>query len=124
MVGLLLLAVVVAGMVGGDASADERARAIGARVKCPVCQGVSIVDSPSETARAMMAVVGEKVAEGWSDGQILEYFSDRYGPGIVIDPPVGGRTLVLWLLPVAALAVGAAMIWTRRRTKPVERTAE
>jgi cytochrome c-type biogenesis protein CcmH len=117
-VSLVLAGVVVAGMIGGDASAEERARSIGAQIKCPVCQGVAIVDSPSETARAMMAVVDEKVADGWSDSQIVDYFADRYGSGIVIDPPLRGRTLVLWMLPVAALLAGAAMIWTRRRVAP------
>lgn len=114
-ISLVFATIVVAGMVGGNDSAGERTRAIGARIKCPVCQGVAIADSPSETAEAMMDVVDEKVDEGWTDGQIIDYFRDRYGDGIVIDPPFRGRTLLLWLLPVAALGLGVVMIAALRR---------
>ncbi len=82
----------------------------GARIKCPVCQGESIAESPSETSTAMLAVVAEKVAAGESDDQIIQYFTDRYGSGILLDPPFRGRTLALWLTPLAALAAGVALI--------------
>ena len=90
-------------------------QAIGSRVKCPVCQGVAIADSPSETARAMMDVVEERIAEGWSDDQIIDYFSERYTDSIVIDPPFAGNTLLVWLLPGFAVIAGVFMIASRRK---------
>jgi cytochrome c-type biogenesis protein CcmH len=115
-----LAAVVVFGLVQGDPTPEDRARAIGARVKCPVCQGVAISDSPSETALAMMDIVEEKIAEGWSDQQILDFFRERYSDSIIIDPPFAGRTLLVWLLPALAVGAGLFMILGRRRapTKP------
>lgn len=110
-----LAAVVVAGIVIGEDSEGDRVRALGSRIKCPVCQGEAIADSPSETATAMMDVVAERVAAGQSDEQIVDYFTARYGDGILLDPPFAGRTLLLWLLPLAALAGGVVMILRRRR---------
>ncbi len=115
-----LAAVVVVGLVMGDRTDEDRARAIGSRVKCPVCQGVAIADSPSETARAMMDVVEERIAEGWSDQQIIDYFRERYTDSIVIDPPFAGNTLLVWLLPGVAVVAGVAMIASRRSGKKTE----
>lgn len=114
-VTLVLAAVVVAGIAIGDPSQEDRVRSIGARIKCPVCQGEPILDSPSETARAMMDIVAERVAAGESDGQIIDYFTDRYGDGILLDPPVRGKTLWLWVLPFVALGAGVVLILGRRR---------
>jgi cytochrome c-type biogenesis protein CcmH len=114
-VTIALAAIVVVGLVQGDKSDEDRARAVGSRVKCPVCQGVAIADSPSETARAMMDVVEERIAEGWSDNQIIDYFSERYTDSIVIDPPFAGNTLLVWLLPLLAVVAGVFMIFTRRK---------
>lgn len=113
-----LAAVVVAGLVLGDTRSEDRVADLGSRIKCPVCQGEAIGDSPSETARAMVDIVREKVQAGETDGQIVDYFTARYGDGILLDPPFAGRTLAVWLLPVVAVAAGIWMILSRRR-KPV-----
>lgn len=119
-VTVALAAVVVVGLIQGDRTDEDRARAIGSRVKCPVCQGVAIADSPSETARAMMDVVEERIADGWSDDQIIDYFSERYTDSIVIDPPFSGNTLLVWLLPGLAVVAGVFMIFTRRKAPSPE----
>ncbi len=116
---VVLASVVVVGLVMGDSAAQDRVDSLGARIKCPVCQGEAIGDSPSETARAMVEIVEEKVAAGETDSQIVDYFTARYGDGILLDPPFAGRTLLVWLLPVVAVAGGVWMIMTRRR-KPSE----
>jgi cytochrome c-type biogenesis protein CcmH len=118
-----LAVVVVIGLIQGDRTDEDRARSIGSRVKCPVCQGVAIVDSPSETARAMMDVVEERIADGWSDRQIIDYFAERYTDSIVIDPPFSGNTLLVWLLPILAVVAGFFMIFSRRKT-PVPKPDE
>jgi cytochrome c-type biogenesis protein CcmH len=113
-----LAVVVLVGVVIGDSTGQDRVQALGSSIKCPVCQGEAIADSPSETANAMMDVVAEKVDEGLSDDQIFEYFRARYGDGILLDPRFEAKTFLLWLLPVAAVAAGVIMI-LRRRQAPV-----
>lgn len=112
---VILAAVVIVGLVMGDNAAEDRVNTLGARIKCPVCQGEAIGDSPSETALAMMQIVEEKVAAGESDAQIVDYFTARYGNGILLDPPFSGSTLLVWLLPVVAVAGGVWMILSRKR---------
>ncbi len=119
---LLLIAVfsiiILVGGLVSEPSAEDRAESIGARIMCPVCQGAAIANSPSETATSMMDKVEELVAAGWTDGQILDFFRDRYGESILLDPPFAGKTLLVWLLPIAALGAGIWMISQRKRPDP------
>lgn len=115
-VTLGLVAVVAWGFVAGEPTETDRVLALGARIKCPVCQGEAISESPSETAVAMMDVVAEKVDQGQTDEQIMAYFTDRFGDGIRLDPRFELRTMLLWLLPAAALVGGVALIATRKKT--------
>ena len=124
LVTVALAAIVLVGIVIGDATPQDRVQALGSSIKCPVCQGEAIADSPSETATAMMEVVAEKVDEGLSDDQIFEFFRARYGDGILLDPPFGGRTLALWLLPVAAVGAGVFMILGRRQRPTVASSSD
>ncbi|HSG79202.1 MAG TPA: cytochrome c-type biogenesis protein CcmH [Acidimicrobiia bacterium] len=117
-VTVALALVVVFGFVDGEPSETDRVAALGTRIRCPVCQGEPIADSPSETARAMMRIVSERVASGESDAQIVEYFRTRYGDWVVLDPPFRGATLLLWLLPLVALGAGVGLIASRRRRVP------
>ncbi len=123
-VTLALSAVVVTGLVMGDPRPEDRVEAIGKSIKCPVCQGEAIADSPSETAEAMMEIVEEKVAAGETDQQIYEYFQARYGEGILLDPPFSGKTLLVWLLPVVAVGGGIWMIAGRRRSPTTKIASE
>jgi cytochrome c-type biogenesis protein CcmH len=113
-------AIVIAGFVIGDPRPQDRVASLGSSIMCPVCQGEAIVDSPSETARAMMEIVEEKVASGESDLQIFSYFRARYGDGIILDPPFSGKTLLVWLLPLLAVGVGIWLILSLRRPHPTE----
>jgi cytochrome c-type biogenesis protein CcmH len=114
-VTVALAAIVVVGLVLGDTRPEDRVTDLGSRIKCPVCQGEAIGDSPSETAQAMVEIVREKIEAGETDGQIIDYFTARYGDGILLDPPFAGRTLLVWLMPVVAVAAGIWMILSRRR---------
>jgi cytochrome c-type biogenesis protein CcmH len=122
---IALAGVVIAGFVLGDPTPEDRVATLGAAIKCPVCQGEAIIDSPSETASAMMELLEEKVAAGETDQQIIDFFQSRFGDGIYLDPPFEGKTVVVWLTPVVAVAGGLWLISRRRRrpeSLPVEQS--
>ena len=111
-----LAGVVLWGLIAGEASDRDRAAALGARIRCPVCQGESIADSPTPYAQDILAFVEEKVEEGWSDEQILGYLEERFA-GIRLDPRFSGWAALLWLLPAGAAGAGAVMA-VRRLMRP------
>lgn len=112
---LVLAVIVIIGFSLGDPTPKDRVLAVGHRIMCPICQGESIATSPSETARAMMDVVEEKVTAGETDEQIVAYFVAAYGDAILLDPPFSGKTLAVWLLPIPVVGGGIWMALSRRR---------
>jgi cytochrome c-type biogenesis protein CcmH len=99
------------------AELDARTSDIGALLRCPVCQGLSVADSPSSMARNMKAEVREKLAAGYDQEQILASFERSYGEFVRLDPPMRGVNWLVWLGPLAGLAVGgAAVAWALKRS--------
>jgi cytochrome c-type biogenesis protein CcmH len=95
------------------ASADpleDETRRIAKQLQCPVCESVSVADSPSELAGQMRGVIRRKLEQGESEGQILAYFVERYGDGVLVEPPRRGFSLAVWLGPLIALVGGAALL--------------
>ncbi len=88
------------------AARDGEARDIATKIRCPVCANLSIADSPSEIAGQMRELIGEKLAQGQNQEEILAYFVSRYGEWILLEPKKEGINLLLWLLPF--LGVGGA----------------
>jgi cytochrome c-type biogenesis protein CcmH/NrfF len=97
------------------AARPDPAHSIAAGLLCPACQGESVAQSQSPMAAAMRDTIAQQLAAGRSPAQIRQYFVDRYGPGIRTDPPRGGLGLVLWLVPLAVLALLTYLAWQTRR---------
>ncbi len=102
---------------------DERARLIALRLRCPVCQGLSVADSTSAAAVTFQRRIRELVGMGYTQDQIEDYFVDRYGEFILLDPPARGLNWLLWVAPALAGGVGltwAAMTAMQWRKEPDE----
>jgi cytochrome c-type biogenesis protein CcmH/NrfF len=90
------------------------AYAIGVKLRCPVCQGLSVADSTSAAAVQMQMRIRELVAAGYSEEQIRAYFIERYGEWIVLDPEVKGLNLLIWIGP--GLLAGLGLAWAASLT--------
>lgn len=93
----------------------ERVDRITAELRCPVCQGLSVQDSPSETARTMKDLVAKRVAEGRTDDEIRAEFQRSYGDWILLSPPLLSVSGLVWLAPLAAIVAGALLALDRAR---------
>lgn len=120
-VGLGLL-VAVAGMVvvfaltPGAAPTDARRTAdLAAELRCPDCQGLSVADSPTTSAREIRRQIGELVAGGASDDEVRAHFVARYGEWIRLAP----SSTALWLIPFGVALAGLALLglWLVRRPR-------
>ena len=118
---LVFLATAVAAGCARVDSLDDQARQIAREVQCPVCQGLSVADSPSQLASQMRGIIRSKLEAGEDREAILTYFADRYGESVLMAPPRSGLALVIWLAPYVGgagiLALVLLMI-KRRRSSP------
>ena len=94
---------------------ELRTNEVSALLRCPVCQGMSVADSKAEMAVNMKAQVRELLERGYTEEQILEYFELSYGQFVLLEPKFEGFTSLVWLLPIIALAIGAALVFFKLR---------
>jgi len=100
----------------GSATPEDRVTALAAGLRCPVCQGLSVADSDSETARQIRADIEDRVAAGQTDDDIRQAYVDRYGEWILLRPSGRGLGALVWFAPVAAVAAaGIALVVAGRR---------
>jgi len=111
------LAVIVGVLATNDPSPGDRVAALAGRLKCPVCESETIADSPSDLARDLQDLIAEQVADGWTDQQVIDFFIATYGEQVLLDPPAGGRTALLWIAPLIAAAIGIMLILGRRHQR-------
>lgn len=106
---------------------DERVHAIAETLRCPVCQNLSVADSPAPLARQMRETIERQLRAGRSPEEIRAGFVAAYGEWILQAPPARGINLLAWVGPAALFLVGAIVIavtvrrWTagaRRARRP------
>ena len=92
------------------ASVEDQAQLLAAELRCPVCQNLSVADSPSEMANQMRDLIRERLTNGDSPDQVRAYFVSRYGEWILLAPKREGFNWVAWILPFAAILGGVGVI--------------
>ena len=90
--------------------ADARVQRLGRQLRCPVCRGVPISESPATLALEMMDLLRVEGAQGKTDEEILKFFEERYGEWVLLDPKPEGMNLAVWVLPLLVLVGGAGFI--------------
>ena len=107
------------------ATIDEQTVEIAKQLKCPVCQNVPVAYSQSQLAVEMRQVIREKVAQGESEDAIIQYFVDRYGEDVLLEPRREGFGLLLWVTSVGVVVFGAVVVaivlWNWSQARPVSR---
>ena len=104
---------------------ERRTDTLAAELRCPVCQQLSVKDSPSRVSLAFRERIRELVAQGRSDQEVRDFFVARYGEWILLSPPKRGIALWVWLTPVMLLAAGlmTVLVAVRRWTRRAQRLA-
>ena len=102
-----------------DSALDAATSGVASQLRCPVCQGESIQDSPAELAGQMRDLVKQQLAAGKTPAEVKAYFVSKYGEWILLDPRAHGFNLVLYAAPYVLLLGGLAVIvvavkrWTK-----------
>ena len=102
-----------------DQLREDRVMRLGKLLRCAVCQGVAISDSPASMARAQLDKVRELVAADKSDQEILDYFVARYGEWVLLEPTKEGLNSILWAAPLLIVLIGFAVIVLQARRAPL-----
>jgi cytochrome c-type biogenesis protein CcmH len=122
LLGAAAAVVVLAAVIGpGDDQArtlDDRVREVASGLRCPVCQNLSVADSPSALAAEMRAEIAARLLGGATPDQVRAFFVQRYGEWVLLEPTREGLNLLPWLVPIAGVLAGLGVWVTLLRRRP------
>lgn len=95
---------------------EAQVRQLSAELRCPVCQALSLADSPSELSQEMKDVVRAQLEAGRTPEEVKAYFVERYGEWILLKPKPRGWNLLVYALPALAVIAGlGGVVYLLRR---------
>jgi cytochrome c-type biogenesis protein CcmH len=86
-------------------SADDVNR-VASNLYCPVCENEPLDVCQTPACVQWKAQIGQFLAEGMSEQEIVQIFVERYGLRVLGEPPATGITLILWIGPIVAALAG------------------
>ena len=110
-VGLAALAILVLAVAlwpsSGTPTVRARTRSLASELRCVDCEGLSVAESSTASARQTRRDIEARIRRGQSDQDIRQVYVDRFGESILLKPSSSGIGVIVWALPVIVLVVGA-----------------
>jgi cytochrome c-type biogenesis protein CcmH len=112
-----IAAVVLLGVFFGNVNAqqptpsDDEVNAIARQLFCPVCENVPLDVCPTQACAQWRDVIREKLALGWTEDQIKEYFVNQYGDRVLSTPPLRGFNWLVYVLPPLFILIGIFILF-------------
>lgn len=116
-VWLLLITAGLAALLTSPAKAqkatpsDDEVNAIARQLYCPVCENIPLDVCPTQACAQWRALIREKLAQGWSDEQIKQYFVEQYGARVLSEPPRQGWNWLVYVLPPLFVIAGGVVVF-------------
>ncbi|MGE0229632.1 MAG: cytochrome c-type biogenesis protein CcmH [Dehalococcoidia bacterium] len=107
------------GVLRAQTDIDVRALDIERQLLCPQCTNLRLDVCETQICIDMRSVIRERLEQGQSDTQIIDYFTGRYGDRVLADVPREGFNLWLfaWVggsMAMVALLGGYVLLRLRR----------
>ena len=118
---LLVLVLVISGTVLAQEPepSDDEVNDIAKQLYCPVCENIPLDVCPTQACEQWRETIRDKLAIGWNETQIKQYFADQYGDRVLATPPARGLNWIIYVLPPVVILVGGVFLfrafrsWTR-----------
>lgn len=98
---------------------EDAFRDVAGELRCPTCTGLSVLESEAQFSVQIKDEVKKQLEQGKSKEEILAFFTERYGPWILREPPKEGVNLLAWWLPIVLLVLGPLGVWFYVWRRPV-----
>ncbi|RLD11899.1 MAG: hypothetical protein DRI56_00125 [Chloroflexota bacterium] len=95
---------------------DDDVNDIAEQLYCPVCENIPLDACATQACVQWRGIIRDKLAEGWSEDEIKQYFVDQYGDRVLAEPPLRGLNWLVYIVPPAAFLAGAYMLYRNFRT--------
>jgi len=105
---------------------DDDVNEVAKQMYCPVCENIPLDVCETKACVQWRELIREKLAEGWSEKQIKDYFVLQYGDRVLAEPPARGFNWLVYILPPVLFVIGAVILIVvlKRMRKPSDQPAE
>ena len=110
--GLLVVSVVYAQQ---PTPSDDQVNAIAKQLYCPVCENIPLDVCPTQACAQWRELIRTKLAAGWSEQQIKDYFVEQYGARVLGTPPPRGLNWLVYVVPPVAILAGVYILYRALR---------
>lgn len=86
---------------------DDQVNAVAKQLFCPICENIPLDVCPTQACAQWRDTIREKLAQGWSEDKIKDYFVQQYGERVLAKPRTTGLSLYVWVIPPTALLIAA-----------------
>ncbi|HVN53344.1 MAG TPA: cytochrome c-type biogenesis protein CcmH [Anaerolineaceae bacterium] len=90
---------------------DDEVNAVAHQLYCPVCENIPLDVCPTQACAQWRDLIRQKLADGWSEQQIKDYFVVQYGDRVLAEPPRRGLNWVVYVLPPLIILGGGILIF-------------
>lgn len=90
---------------------DDQVNAIAKQLYCPVCENIPLDVCGTQACAQWRDLIRQKLAEGWNEAQIKQYFVDQYGDRVIGVPPARGLNWLVYIVPPIAILAGAFILF-------------
>lgn len=101
---------------------DDDVNRVARQLYCPVCENISLDVCGTQACAEWRALIRQKLAAGWSDQQIKEYFAQQYGDRVLATPPARGLNWLVYIVPPVLILAGGVLVWrvlsSMRKARP------
>lgn len=95
-----------------DPVLEQRARDLSQNLRCPVCRNESIDESNAELSRELRILLRERLVDGDTDQEAVDFLVARYGEFVLLRPDTSGINVVLWYAAPVMLLIALGIGWT------------
>jgi cytochrome c-type biogenesis protein CcmH len=126
---LALAATAFAQAGASDPIDDDQVNAVAKQLYCPVCENIPLDVCPTQACAEWRELIREKLAEGWNETQVKNYFVDQYGDRVLGAPPARGINWLIYVIPPLVILLGAFFLfrsmtlWQKRTRQALNTTA-
>jgi cytochrome c-type biogenesis protein CcmH len=94
---------------------DDQVNAIAKGLYCPVCENIPLDVCPTQACFQWRELIREKLAAGWSEQQIKDYFVTQYCDRVLAEPPARGLNWLVYVLPPIGFVLGGVVLYLALR---------
>jgi cytochrome c-type biogenesis protein CcmH len=122
----LVLGLIVVAMASAQqpqpTPSDDQVNAIAKQLYCPVCENTPLDVCGTTACAQWRELIRQKLADGWGEQAIKDYFVQQYGARVLGSPPPKGLNVLVYVIPPLAMVAGVYILYRAYRSwkRPVQ----